>query len=103
MLNQGDEVGEYTWTQASCDVDFFSFCMHIWTENDVHRLYASFSWQMPFFWEKMFCNFWSPTSVNPYIEGDLIAPPFLPLINKFLLAGWPDQPGLEFDVILTLI
>lgn len=49
MLNHGDEVGEYTWTQASCDVDFFS-CMHTYIENDVHRVYTSFSWHRHFFY-----------------------------------------------------
>lgn len=48
MLNHGDEVDEYTWTQASCDMDFF--CMHTWIQNDVHRFYTSFSRQRPFFY-----------------------------------------------------
>lgn len=30
MLNHGDEVGEYTWTQASCDVDFFLYAYINW-------------------------------------------------------------------------
>lgn len=38
------------------------FCMHTWIENDVHRLYTSFSRQRPFFIleEKRFCNFGLP-------------------------------------------
>lgn len=51
------------------------FFMHTRTENDVHRLYTSFSRQRPFFIleENMFLYLWSPASVNPYIEGDFIA------------------------------
>lgn len=60
MLNHGDEVGEYTWTQASCDVDFF-VCIH-----ELRMMYIDsthhFHGKGLFFIleEKRFCNFGLP-------------------------------------------
>lgn len=44
----------------------------------------------------------SLTSVNPYTESDSFFFPFC-LIPESLVVGWFDQPGLGFDVILTLV
>lgn len=70
MLNHGDEVGEYTWTQASCDVDFF--CMHSYVENDVHRVYTSFSRHRHFFYFRgnMFFVIWVSHICESSLWGD---------------------------------
>lgn len=116
MLNHGDEVGEYTWTQASCDVDFF--CMHTWSESDVHRFYTSFSRQRPFFIlaEKRFCNFGLPhlwililrvTWVDSLTFLSAPFPSHLSLIPQLLLVGWfsPARPWIwcHFNIGLILV
>lgn len=115
MLNHGDEDGEYTWTQASCDVDFF--CMYTWTENDVHRLYPSFSWQKPFFNFRR--NIFFVTLVSRICESlywgwlELIARLFfypvsfhlslIPWLTSWL--AWPARPWIwcHFNIGLILV
>lgn len=63
MLNHGDEVGEYTWTQASCDVDFFFFFVYI---HKSRMMYIDFTHHfhgigISFILEEVcFCNFGLP-------------------------------------------
>lgn len=108
MLNHGNEVGEYTWTRASCDVDFF-VCIHELRMMYIDSTHHFHGKGLFLFQKKCFCNFGSPTSVNPDIEGDLIfflsfpISLHLSLVPKLVLVGWFDQPRLGFDVILTLV
>lgn len=112
MLNHGNEVGEYTWTQASCDVDFF-VCIHeprMMYIDSTHHFHGK---GLFFISEEIqFCNFglphlWIVILRVTWVDSltFLFAPfPFHPsLIPRLLLVGWYDQPGLGFDVILTLV
>lgn len=61
------KFGEYTWTQASCDVDFF-VCIHKWRMMYIDSTHHFHGIGISFILEEIcFCNLdWSPISVNLY-------------------------------------